>query len=63
LVIFGFYILIETIRRGFERVVSQQKEMNRMMIRIAQQMGYQVEDDALLDEVGADSLWSHLHWI
>ena len=51
LVVVGMFLLTDTIRRGFERVVRQQKEMNRMMSRIAQQMGYSVEDDDLLDEV------------
>ena len=47
----GFSVLIETIRRGIERVARQQREMNRMMIRLAKQMGYPVEDDDLLGEV------------
>ena len=51
LLVVGMFLLTDTIRRGVERVVRQQKKMNQMMSRIAQQMGYQVEDDALLDEV------------
>jgi len=51
LVVVGMFLLTDTIRRGFERLARQQKEMNQMMSRIAQQMGYQVEDDALLAEV------------
>ena len=51
LLVVGMFLLTDTIRRGFERLTRQQKEMNQMMSRIAQQMGYQVEDDALLDEV------------
>ena len=51
LVVVGMFLLTDTIRRGFERLARQQKEMNQMMSRIAQQMGYQLEDDALLDEV------------
>ena len=51
ILVVGMFLLTDTIRRGVERVVRQQKEMNRMISRIAQQMGYSVEDDDLLDEV------------
>ena len=44
-------ILTDTIRRGFERIARQQKETNRIMIHLAQQMGYSVEDDGLKDAV------------
>ena len=32
---FGKYLLTETIRRGFKRVVHQQNEVNRIMIHLA----------------------------
>lgn len=50
-VVLAFWGLQETIRRGFDSVARQQREMNRNLIRIAQQLGDEVENDPLHDEV------------
>lgn len=43
--------LTDTIRRGFASIVREQKEMNRNLNRIAQQLGYEIQDDPLKREI------------
>src|SRR5579875_50116 len=51
IVVLAFWGLEETIRRGFESIARQQREMNRNLMRIAKQLGYEVENDPLQNEV------------
>lgn len=41
----------ETIRRGFDRMYRQQREMNRVLTRIAEQFGYENENDPIQTDV------------
>lgn len=47
----AYWGLVETISRGFDSVTRQQREMNRNLIRIAKQLGYEFEEDPLQNDV------------
>ena len=47
----AFWGLYETVRRGFDSIYRQQREMNRLLVRIAEQLGCEIENDPIQRDV------------